>query len=84
MSRPKPEPIDSTATMNAQLAAISERILALENNEARQSKLVSEMADQLQVIAVGLEETAARQTLVMWVAIGASAVSIVSLVATFA
>ena len=83
MAKPTPKPIDPTAPMNAQVAAIVERVLALENNEARQSKLVSEMADQLRVIAEGLEETAARQALVVWVAIGASVVSLVSLVATF-
>ena len=69
--------------MNSQIAAISKRMLALESNEASQAKLVSDMADQLQIIAVGLEETAARQTLVIWMAGAASILSIASLFATF-
>jgi hypothetical protein len=83
MAKPQPAPIDPAATLNAQVAAISERILALESNEAKQSKLVSEIADQLQGIAMGLEETAARQTLIVWTAIAALVVSIASLFATF-
>ncbi|HNS28316.1 MAG TPA: hypothetical protein PKN91_09335, partial [Steroidobacteraceae bacterium] len=67
-SKPVPEPIDANKSPGDQLAAISKRLLALEANEANQSRLVSEMADQVQVIAVGLRETAARQTVIIWVA----------------
>lgn len=77
-SKPKPEPIDPTATVTTQIAAISKRIQALESNELSQSKVVSEVADQLQGIATGLKETAARQALTLWLAIGALTASAVA------
>lgn len=82
-SKPRPEPIDANSSPGEQLAAISQRLLALEGNEATQSKLVSAMADQVQVIAVGLQETAARQTVLIWVAGAALLLSIASLVVAF-
>lgn len=79
-SKPVPEPIDANKPPGDQLAAISKRLLALEANEANQSRLVSEMADQVQVIAVGLRETAARQTVIIWVASAALLLAITGLV----
>lgn len=82
-SKPKPPPIDPTATVTSQIAAISKRVQALEINETSQAKLVSEIADQLQGIATGLKETAARQTLIMWLAVAAALMSALALVAAF-
>jgi hypothetical protein len=79
-SKPVPEPIDANKSPGDQLAVISQRLLALEANEANQSRLVSEMADQVQVIAVGLRETAARQTVIIWVASAALLLAITGLV----
>jgi len=79
-SKPGPEPIDANKSPGDQLAALSKRLLALETNEAKQARLVSEMADQVQVIAVGLRETAARQTVVIWVAGAALMLAIAGLV----
>jgi len=79
-SKPQPEPIDSSSSPSDQLSEISRRLLALETNEAAQSKLVSAMADQVQGIAVGLRETAARQAVVMWVAGVALLLAVASLV----
>jgi len=79
-SKPKPEPIDKTASPDSQIIAISKRIQALESNETNQSKVVSEIADQLQVIAIGLKETANRQTLVLWLSIVASVISVCALI----
>ena len=79
-SKPKPEPIDPNASITEQISKISSRIQSLENNEASQSKVVSEIADQLQGIAIGLKETAARQTQVIWLSIGASILSICAVI----
>lgn len=78
-SKPKPEPIDPTASINSQVSAISKRIQDLESNETNQSKLVSEIAEQLQVIATGLRETANRQIFIMWLSVGAAIISACSL-----
>jgi hypothetical protein len=78
-TKAKPEPIDPTAPTNAQITAISRRIEALEANEPRQSKIVSDIADQLQAIAVGLGETAARQARATALASTALALSLCSL-----
>lgn len=80
-AKPKPTPIDTTVSPSAQILAISTRIQALENNEATQSKLVSDIAEQLQGIAAGLEETATRQTFSIWLAAGAFAISVICLAA---
>lgn len=82
-SKPQPGPIDANSPPGEQLAEISRRLLALEGNEATQSRLVSAMADQVQVIAAGLQETAVRQTAIIWVAGAALLLSVASLVATF-
>jgi hypothetical protein len=80
-SRPKPEPVDITATTAAQIAEISQRIQALEANEKDQAEVVAQIAEQLQGIAFGLKETAARQSVVLWLGGGALAVSLCALVA---
>lgn len=79
-SKSKPEPIDPAASVSSQIAAISKRIEALESNEANQAKVVSEIADQLQGVAIGLKETAARQTMIMWLSVAAAAISLSALV----
>jgi hypothetical protein len=79
-SAPKPEPVNPDASLNERISAISRRLEALENNETSQSKVVSEMAEQLLVIANGLKETAARQALAMWLSIGAAILSVFAII----
>ncbi len=50
-SRPKTGPVDPNADVTTQLASAAERLSALEGAQADQSKLVSQMAEQLQGIA---------------------------------
>lgn len=50
-SRPKPQPIDPSADARPQLAQLGERVSVLENAEAEQTKLMTQMAEQLQAVA---------------------------------
>lgn len=80
--KPKPE-IDPNASVDRQLEAIAKRIAALEANEKEQAAVVSQIAEQLEGIALGLKETAARQALALRMAAVATVVSIAAAVATF-
>ena len=50
-SRPRVAPVDPNADVRTQLASVAERLAALESAETDQTRLVSEMAEQLQGIA---------------------------------
>jgi hypothetical protein len=50
-SRPKTAPVDPDGDVRTQLASVAERLAALESAETDQTKLVSQMAEQLQGIA---------------------------------
>src|SRR6266851_2071283 len=50
-SRPKTAPVDPDGDVRTQLASVAERLAALEGAETDQTKLVSQMAEQLQGIA---------------------------------
>ena len=50
-SRPKTAPVDPNADVRTQLASVAQRLEALESAETDQTKLVSQMAEQLQGIA---------------------------------
>ena len=50
-SRPKAAPVDPNADVKTQLASVAERLVALESAETDQTKLISEIAEQLQGIA---------------------------------
>lgn len=50
-SRQKTAPIDPNADLKTQMAAVAEKLAALEGAEADQAKLVSQIAEQLQGIA---------------------------------
>ena len=81
-NKPNPE-IDPHASVDRQLEAVAKRIAALEANEKEQAALVSQIADQLQGIATGLSETAARQATVLRLSVAALVVAIVALVEAF-
>lgn len=73
----KPQPvIDPAQSVEAQLEAISKRIVALETNEKQQAEVVSQIADQLEGIALGLKETAARQAMALRLAVAAMIVAV--------
>jgi len=83
-SRPAQRPIDPSSSVASQVAAVAERVQALESNEKSQSEVISQIADQLQGLAVGLKETAARQaqtTRLCFASIAASSAAIIALVA---
>ena len=80
--RQNPE-IDPTASVEQQLNVIAKRIQSLEANEKEQAAVVSQIADQLEGLALGLKETAAQQTIVLRVAIVALLLSIGALAAVF-
>ena len=71
-SKPKPKPIDTNTPFTDQIYSISDRIEALEINEANQSKVVADIAEQLQGIAIGLKQTASRQVFIIYLCIGTS------------
>ena len=50
-SRPRTAPIDPKADVRTQLASVAERLVALESAETDQTRLISQMAEQLQGIA---------------------------------
>jgi hypothetical protein len=50
-SRPRAAPLDPHADVRTQLASVAERLVALESAETDQTKLISQMAEQLQGIA---------------------------------
>jgi tripartite-type tricarboxylate transporter receptor subunit TctC len=50
-SRPRTGPLDPKADVHAQLASVAERLAALESAETEQTKLFSQMAEQLQGVA---------------------------------
>jgi hypothetical protein len=80
----KPKPvIDPTQSVGQQLEAVANRIAALEANEKEQAAVVSQIADQLQGIATGLSETAARQVLVLRLSVAALVVSLCALGVAF-
>lgn len=84
-SKPKAAPIDPTASTTAQISAIAKRIQALEENEENQSKVISEIAEQMEGLAAGLREIATRQILIFRLCIGSIALaSCALLVSAFA
>jgi hypothetical protein len=74
-SKPTPEPIDPSASVASQLAALADRVQLLESNEKSQSEVVRQIAEQLQGLAAGLRETAARQTLFIRLCLGSIALA---------
>src|ERR1700716_1435042 len=50
-SRPRTAPVDPDADVRTQLASVAQRLEALESAETDQTKLLSQMAEQLQGIA---------------------------------
>ena len=50
-SRPRRGPVDPNADVRTQLAAVAERLAALEAAETDQAKVVSQIAEQLEGIA---------------------------------
>ena len=62
-SRPKRGPVDPNADVRTQLAAVTERLAALEAAETDQAKVVSQIAEQLQAIA-------RRAALAYWLGLG--------------
>lgn len=82
-TKPKPEPIDPSASVASQIIAAAKRIQALEENEKNQSEIVSQIADQLEGLASGLRETAARQTLILRLFIGSLMLSTCAIVVSF-
>ena len=83
-SKPKPAPIDPNASASAQIKAIAERMQALEAHQKSESEVVARIAEQLEGIAAGLKETAARQALVLKIAAGSSVLAVVALVVALA
>lgn len=79
-SKPKPEPIDPAASVASQIAAAAKRIQTLEANEKTQSEVVSQIAEQLEGLASGLKETAARQTVLLRLSAGSLVLSVCAIV----
>ena len=50
-TRPKPLPLDPAADPKAQIAQLEARVAALEATEAEQTRLMEQMAEQMQAIA---------------------------------
>lgn len=71
-SRPKTAPVDPKADVKTQLASVAQRLEALESAETDQTKLISEMAEQLQGIA-------RRVALAYWLGLGGLLLSCVAL-----
>jgi len=70
-SRPKPQPLDPAADPRAQIAQLEARIAALEAAELEQTRLIEQMAEQIQAIARRL--TIAYAAGVVGLALGAAA-----------
>ncbi len=79
-SQPKSAPINPTDDPQKKLAAIIERLQFLEESEASQANLVKQLLEQLQGISEGLTEISKRSNISLFLAIGAFAVSIVTVV----
>jgi hypothetical protein len=60
-SRPRRKQLEPTASIDTKLEHLVGRVLVLEDNERKQSQLVNQIVEQLEGLAVGLEETSARQ-----------------------
>jgi hypothetical protein len=50
-TRPKPQPIEPGKDVRSQLVQLAERVSVLESTEAEQTKLMTQMAEQLQAVA---------------------------------
>ncbi|UYK73970.1 hypothetical protein [Xanthomonas sacchari] len=83
-SKPKPAAIDPRGSASAQVKAIAERIQTLEAHQKNESEVVMRIAEQLEGIAAGLKETAARQAVALKIAVGSSVLAIVALVVVLA
>lgn len=70
-SKPKEPPIDPTEDLRQQLASLAARVDGAEAAQAEQAKVVAQVAEQLQAIAI----RAARG---YWLALGALALSVLS------
>lgn len=80
--KPRPE-IDPNMSVDRQLEAIAKRIAALEANEKEQGAVVSQIADQLEGLALGLKETAARQAMSLRLSVAALLVAVAALAVAY-
>ena len=71
-SRPRTGPVDPSADARTQLASIAQRLEALESAETDQTRLVSQMAEQLQGIA-------RRASIAYWLGLGGLLLACVAL-----
>ncbi|NJC32290.1 O-phosphoseryl-tRNA(Cys) synthetase [Xanthomonas arboricola] len=78
-SKPKPSPVDPNASISAQIATIAQRINTVEVHQKSEAEVVAHIAEQLEGLALGLKETAARQAVAMKVSVGSAVVALSAL-----
>jgi hypothetical protein len=78
-SQPRAAQVDPNDDPRKQIAALLQRIEALENAEVAQANLVRQMIEQLQGISAGLAETSRRHTLSLVIAVAALVLSVSAL-----
>lgn len=78
-SKPETTPLDQGDGPERQIAAMVERLQALENSEVEQAKVVKEMAEQLQAISAGLTEVSRRNNIALLLAAAAAIASVAAL-----
>lgn len=66
-----PAPVDTKAEIRDQVAAIVQRLQALEAAQTQQADLARQIAEQVQGLSVGLQEAARRAVLACWLGGGA-------------
>jgi hypothetical protein len=79
-SKPDAPPLDRQESPEQQIAAIVERLQALEKSEVAQAGVVKEITEQLQAISTGLSEVSKRSNAALWVGAGAFIMSAATLV----
>lgn len=79
-SQPDTPPLDQQDSPEQQIAAIVERLQALENSEVAQASIVKDITEQLQAISTGLNEVSKRSNAALLVAVAASLISATALV----
>lgn len=72
-------PVDPTADIRDQLAALATRVHDNEHAGADQAKVIAAIAEQMQAMTAHMQASASRATRLLWVAIAGCAVSVVSL-----
>lgn len=72
-------PVDPTADIRDQLAALAARVHEGERAQAEQAKVVAEIAGQMHAMATQMQANSARTDRLIWVAIGSCVVSVASL-----